>query len=67
VRFSGCYLLGHALRKALAMIAILGFSFPIIGHSKNVQSQNPKTKLFVSSYIPWHDICPSGMVKERKG
>jgi hypothetical protein len=27
----------------------------------------PKAKLFVSSYIPWHDICPSGKVKERTG
>jgi hypothetical protein len=45
------------------MIAISGFTFPIIGHSKNVQSQKPKIKPFISSYIPlarhlpiWEDI-----------
>jgi hypothetical protein len=51
------------------MIAILGFSFPIIGHSKNVQSQNPKTNLFVSSDIPLARHLPiwDGKRKERIG
>jgi hypothetical protein len=49
------------------VIAILGFSFPNIAHSKIVQSEKTKTMPFVSSDIALAQHLPNWKSKRKEG